>query len=145
LAAAEYTSRRRGRTALVIGAVAAGMIILFVVPVVIMAAGWDMDMRGMHGGGRDTSTSPLVHAGSTAEVAIEDFAFAPGNLAVERGATVTWTNRDAAAHDATARGGAWETATLSRDESGAVTFDASGEYEYYCSIHPSMKARIVVR
>jgi plastocyanin len=139
---------RPGRTVLIAGAVAAALLILFAVPMAIMAAGgWDMgmDMWDMHGGGRNTSNSPLVRQGQSADVSIDDFTFTPGSLEVERGATVTWTNRDSAPHDATARNGDWETDTLSRGDTDSVTFDDSGDYDYYCSIHPSMKARLVVR
>jgi plastocyanin len=134
-----------GRPTLIIGAAIAAIVLLVIGPVVIMAADWDMDMWSMHGGGRDTSGSSPVRLGRRAEVTIEDFTFSPGNLEVERGATVTWTNRDSAQHDATARNAGWATERLSRDESDSVTFDAVGEYNYYCSIHPSMKARLVVK
>jgi len=112
-----------------------------------LAGGWDMwdHMGGMHGGGRDTSSGSVVRGGVDANVAIEGFLFQPGNLEVPVGATVTWTNEDSAAHDATSRNGDWQTERLSEGESDTLTFDRPGEYDYYCSIHPSMKARLVVR
>ncbi len=111
------------------------------------AGGWDMwgGMGGMHGGGRDTSGNSPVPGGMTASVTIEGFAFQPGNLEIPVGATVTWTNRDSAPHDATARNGDWRTQRLSDGENDTLTFESAGEYDYYCSIHPSMKARLVVR
>jgi plastocyanin len=137
---------QRSSRAWLIGGLGAGIIALVAVPVAVMAAnGWDMDMWEMHGGGSDTSSSPLVQGGREAMVTIDDFAFRPGNLEVERGARVTWTNRDGAPHDATARGDAWSTERLSEDESDTLTFDTPGTYDYSCSIHPSMKARLVVR
>jgi plastocyanin len=139
-------SRGRAGTrglALAVAAVA-GLAVL--IPVVAMAAGgWDMDMWDMHGRGRNTSGEPLVRGGPQADVHIEDFTFAPGNLEVPVGATVTWTNEDSAPHDARARTGGWRTERLSEYESDSVTFDAPGDYDYYCSIHPSMRARLVVR
>jgi len=126
---------------------AALMLALFVlIPVAVMAAnGWDMDMWDMHGRGRNTSSDPVVQGGSTATVRIEDFAFKPGNLEVPVGASVTWTNEDSAPHDATAKNGNWKTDRLSEGDSDTLTFDAAGAYDYYCSIHPSMKARLIVR
>jgi plastocyanin len=108
--------------------------------------GWDGwgQMGRMHGGGRDTSSSSAVQGGMSANVTIRDFAFEPGNLEVPVGATVTWINEDSAQHDATARNADWETERLSEDESDTLTFDSVGEYNYYCSIHPSMKATLVV-
>ena len=129
------------------GLLLAGAVVIavfIVVPVIVMSAnGWDMS--GMHGRGRNTSGSPAVQGGSQASVRIEDFAFEPGNLEVPVGASVTWTNQDSAAHDATARNGDWKTARLSDDESDTLTFTSRGTFDYYCSIHPSMKARLEVR
>jgi plastocyanin len=101
-------------------------------------------MSGMHGG-RDTSRGSQVQGGMAAAVTISDFSFEPGNLRVPVGATVTWTNEDSAPHDATARGADWKTDRLSDADSDTLTFDEPGDYDYYCSIHPNMKARLVVR
>jgi plastocyanin len=108
---------------------------------------WDMfdHMGGMMGGGRNTANAPLTIGATAATVTMENLAFSPGNLQVPVGATVTWTNRDSAPHNATARDGSWKTDTLSEGESGTVTFNRAGEYDYYCTIHPSMKAHLSVR
>jgi plastocyanin len=94
--------------------------------------------------GSDTSGDPLAIGGRTETVIMEDTKFQPGNLQVPVGATVTFTNRDAAPHDAQPEDGSWETERLSKDESDSVTFDKPGEWLYKCTIHPSMKARITV-
>ena len=133
----------RPRRGVLIGA-ALILAVLVIVPVSVMAAN-DWDMWDMHGRGSNTSNSNAVQGGSQANVRIENFAFAPGNLEVPVGATVTWDNRDSAPHDATSRDGSWKTDRLAESESNTLTFDTRGEYEYYCSIHPSMKARLVVR
>lgn len=127
-----------------------GLVLLLLIVAPVWAAGsggWDMwdGMRSMHGAGRDTSGASVSIGGNSADVEIRDFAFSPGNLRVPMGATVTWTNRDSAPHDATSRNGTWRTQTLSDGENDAVTFDRAGEYEYYCSIHPSMKAQLSVQ
>jgi plastocyanin len=110
--------------------------------------GWGMGsghMGRMMGGGANSSNAPLT-AGSAAEsVPIRDFAFAPGNLQVPVGATVTWTNYDDAPHTATAKDGSWDTGILNRNEKKAITFDQPGEYQYYCKVHPDMIARLTVR
>ncbi len=74
---------------------------------------------------------------------MEGSAFSPGNLQVPVGATVTFTNYDAATHNANG-GGAFETENLKRDERDTVTFAEPGTYAYKCSLHPSMKARSTV-
>ena len=54
---------------------------------------------GMHGGRRTVNDPAVVVQSREVTVEIRDFAFAPGNLEVIAGATVTWVNRDAAPHD----------------------------------------------
>lgn len=137
----------RGRSGLLAVGVALVIALFVVLPVAAMAANdWDMGgMWNMHGRGRNTSDSPVVQGSAQANVRIADFAFQPGNLQVPVGATVTWTNEDSAPHDATARDADWETGRLSDGDSDTLTFDRAGDYDYYCSIHPSMKAKLVVR
>lgn len=107
--------------------------------------GWDgWGMGGMHGGGRNSSGDSVVQGGMRTNVTIEDYTFRPGNLEIPIGATVTWTNEDSATHDAKARSADWETERLSDGESDTLTFDSAGVYDYYCSIHPNMKARLRV-
>jgi plastocyanin len=143
-AALHHSNRRTAPASLI--AVFLAIALIMTVPTVIMAAnGWDMGMWDMHGRGQDSTDDPAVRGGSNENVRIEDFAFEPGNLEVTVGATVTWTNEDSVPHDATSTDGEWETSRLSKDESDTLTFGSAGTYDYYCSIHPSMKARLVVR
>lgn len=102
-------------------------------------------MQRMMGGGTDSSGAPLSLGSKAESVSIRDFAFAPGNLQVPAGATVTWTNYDDAPHTATAKDGSWDTGMLNKGETKTITFDKAGEYEYYCKVHPSMVARLTVK
>lgn len=122
-----------------------------VVAVVLLMAGcspvgpgWMDDHHDSMHRGRDTSGTTPVSAEGAVEVTIEDYAFSPGNLQVTVGTIVAFSNRDAAPHTATADGGAWSTDLLRQGESGSVTFDTPGTYEYYCQPHPYMRARIEV-
>ncbi|MGH2986374.1 MAG: cupredoxin domain-containing protein [Solirubrobacterales bacterium] len=83
-------------------------------------------------------------AGSTDEVEIADFKFAPETVAVRAGTRLTWTNGDEAPHTATADDGSFDTGTLKLDDSGTITLDRSGTYSYYCRFHPFMKATVEV-
>lgn len=121
---------------------------LFAVPAIAATRGnWDMFDRvgGMMGGGRNTANAPLTIGSSAQTVTMQNLAFSPGNLPVPVGTTVTWTNRDSPPHNATAQDGSWRTNTLSDGESGTITFSRAGEYDYYCTIHPSMKAHFSVK
>ena len=131
-------------TTMILAAVVAVLVLVSIAAVASGGLGmWD-HMGSMHGEGRDTADSALVRSGGSVDVSIRDFAFSPGNLEVPVGATVTWRNSDSAPHDATARGGDWRTERLSEDESDSLTFNEPGDYDYYCSIHPSMEARLRV-
>jgi plastocyanin len=117
-----------------------------------MASSWDMGgmmdggMGGMMGGGGRNSTGDPSQQGSAEQtIVIENFAFAPGNLQVPIGAKVTWTNRDSAPHSATARDGTWDTGVLANGKSATLVFGSPGTFDYYCTVHPSMKARLVVQ
>jgi plastocyanin len=96
------------------------------------------------GGSEDKSDDPLTVGGTSETVVITDNEFTPGNLQVPVGATVTFSNEGNAVHDAKDDDDRWETDKLSGDELDAVSFDEAGEYTYHCTLHPGMKARIVV-
>lgn len=107
--------------------------------------GWGM-MDGMMGRG-DRSSVSTVRITDDAEVAvgIRDFAYEPSRLEIRAGARVTWTNEDSVPHSATARGDEWDTGLFGKGESRSRTFDRAGEFSYYCSIHPTMLASLLVR
>ncbi|MEZ5261357.1 MAG: cupredoxin domain-containing protein [Acidimicrobiales bacterium] len=94
------------------------------------------------------STAPPATAApppSTAEVAIEDFAFDTAELTVAPGATITYRNTGQAPHTATFDDVALDTGTLDSGASGAlVAPQQPGSYSYFCAIHPRMRATLVV-
>lgn len=80
----------------------------------------------------------------TVDVEMKEFKFLPAEITIKAGDTVRWTNNDRAPHDAMANDKSWKTALLRTGNSATVTFDTPGTYEYYCSIHPGMKAKVIV-
>lgn len=88
------------------------------------------------------ATAPVA----TNEVAIKDFAFAPGTVTVKVGTTVTWTNNDQDPHTVTSTGtgGPLKSATLQNGEKYTYTFTTAGTFEYLCTIHPFMTGTVVV-
>lgn len=132
--------------ALVAGATVSFVLLGILSVAAMTSAGWGMGgaMRGMMGGGANTSDAPLTAGGVSESVTIQNFAFAPGNLEVPAGAQITFTNRDAAPHSATAKDGSWDTGVLSKGESKTLVFATAGDYTYYCRVHPSMVARLRV-
>jgi len=77
-------------------------------------------------------------------VSIKNFAFAPANVTVKVGTTVTWTNTDQEAHTVTAKNGAFTSPALSNGSTYHYTFTKPGTYDYLCTIHPFMTATVVV-
>jgi plastocyanin len=135
------------------GVMVVGLVFLMTIAGYAMArgdwgmGGWGMNdhMQRMMGGGTNSSNAPLSVAGKTGTVAMRGSAFAPGNLQVSVGATVTWTNYDDVPHTATAKDGSWDTGLLNKGDTKTITFDKAGEYQYYCKVHPNMVARLTVQ
>jgi plastocyanin len=77
-------------------------------------------------------------------VKIDNFSFAPEQLTVKAGTTVTWINEDDIPHTVVASGKAFRSKALDTDDKYSFTFTTPGSYEYFCSLHPHMKAMITV-
>jgi amicyanin len=89
--------------------------------------------------------APAVAAGHS--VTISGYAFQPAMLTIRAGDTVTWTNRDTAPHDVTTTSApvAIHGAQMTKGQSWSYTFTTPGTYSYICSIHPDMRAMLVVQ
>jgi plastocyanin len=78
-------------------------------------------------------------------VDIVGFKFEPQSVTITAGDTVTWTNRDAAAHSARVNG-VGTTAVLTQGQSGSLPFMSVGTFPYDCGIHgASMMGTVTVR
>ena len=82
---------------------------------------------------------------SAAGVEIKEFRFAPTALEIRQGTTVTWTNHDEETHTITSTTGAFGSRGLGNDETFAQTFTRPGTYEYFCALHPKMRAAVIVK
>ncbi len=82
---------------------------------------------------------------STAEVKIDNFVFGPAAITVSVGTTVTWINRDDIPHTVVSTEKVFKSKVLDTDEKFSYTFTKSGEYPYFCSIHPKMTGKVVVQ
>ena len=78
-------------------------------------------------------------------VGIKEFTYAPPALTVSLGTTVTWVNHDEEPHTVTSATGAFASTGLVKDDSFAQIFTKRGTYQYFCALHPHMKATGVVR
>ena len=86
--------------------------------------------------------SPLPSTGNT--ITIQNFAFNPSTLTVKVGQNVTWTNEDSVSHIVKEVNGLFESSSLGNGQSFTYTFTATGTYNYTCTIHPSMKGKVIV-
>lgn len=97
--------------------------------------------------GADGETSPTpegdISVDGTTTISIVDLSFVPKDAEVKAGASVIWTNDDIVAHTVTGDG--WDSGRIEPGKGFDRIFDEPGTYPYYCSIHPDMKARIVVK
>ena len=82
---------------------------------------------------------------TTAEVKIDNFSFGPGTITVTAGTTVTWTNHDDIPHTVVSTDGVFKSKVMDTDEKFSYTFTKPGSFPYFCSIHPKMTGKVVVR
>jgi 3',5'-cyclic-AMP phosphodiesterase len=91
------------------------------------------------------STAAVVAASSALEVKIDNFSFTPGAITVRPGTQVTWINRDDIPHTVDSTHGKFKSAALDTDQKFQFRFTESGEYPYFCRMHPKMTGSIVVQ
>lgn len=88
-----------------------------------------------------------LHLGSAyaeeTTVTIDNFTFEPKQLTVKAGTTVTWKNHDDIPHTIVSAG-KFRSKPLDTDDSFSFTFTATGDYTYFCSLHPHMTGVIKV-
>ena len=83
-------------------------------------------------------------ASAPTAVRIEGMKFEPATVTVERGATVTWNNRDVVPHTATAAG-KFDSGTIAPGQSFSRKMEQAGRFDYICTYHPGMKGQVVVK
>lgn len=96
-----------------------------------------------------TALAPLFATQAVAapgHVMIQEYAYGPAAVTVKVGESVTWTNHDKAGHDVVTTAGpaSFRSPLLATGQTWSFTFTKPGTYGYYCSVHPEMKAQIVV-
>jgi len=86
-------------------------------------------------------------ASGTIHVVMKSLDFNPNSVKGKVGETVTWTNEDEAPHNVTYVSGPKFTSSpqqLTIGQKFSLKLTQPGTIHYYCTIHPWMKARIVV-
>jgi hypothetical protein len=88
-----------------------------------------------------TAPPGLAEAG---RALVAQYLFLPGTTTIKKGATLTWSNEDEAVHTIVADDGSFGSGRLGLGATFSHTFDTAGTVNYTCTIHPSMKAQVVV-
>jgi plastocyanin len=105
--------------------------------------GGGVALAGCSGDGNasEPTDSPADDGNGDAVVSMVDTSFDPVTLAVDVGTTVEWVNEDSVGHDVTAAQFHdapidWSFAeSVSGGGTASHTFESTGIYEYYCTIH----------
>ncbi len=86
-------------------------------------------------------------AAGTRIVVLKDIDIKPSTVRVVRGTTVEWRFRDGRVpHNVTSRGRPrFRSSSTKRTGTHRVRFRKTGTYRYVCTIHPSMRGKVVVR
>ena len=80
---------------------------------------------------------------------VEDICYIPSSIVVEKGKSVTWLNEDSSFHSVTSGfypepSGLFDSGHLDPYQSYTLSFDEYGVYDYFCTLHPWMKAQVIV-
>ena len=88
--------------------------------------------------------SPAAPTTAGVEAEVLDFSFAPPNISIPVGSTVTWRNAGEAPHTVTAEDGSFDSEMIAAGGSWARTFEAAGTFTYLCNFHPEMEGVVEV-
>lgn len=98
-------------------------------------------------GGGSTGGTGGTGGAQTHSVSINNFAFSPASLTINKGDTVVWTNMQSGTpHTVTSDSGSeLGSGQLSTGSSYSHTFNTAGTFAYHCSIHPTMHGTVIVQ
>lgn len=78
-------------------------------------------------------------------VSIDNFTFTPAEVTVTPGTTVTWINNDDIPHTVVDKKQAFRSKALDTEGKFSFTFTNAGDYSYFCSLHPHMVGKVIVK
>ena len=107
-------------------------------PVVLLTTGWIISGLIIFQNDKSTAGLPSDHV-----VEVRQMAFVPSSITVRKGDRITFINRDIVMHDIAEKKKAWQSHPLATGKSWTLTVMQSADY--YCSIHPVMKGKIILK
>ena len=79
-------------------------------------------------------------------VKIDNFTFDAATITVPVGTTVTWVNQDDIPHTVVSDDKTtFRSKVMDTDDRFSFTFNTPGSFSYFCSIHPHMTGKVVVK
>ncbi|MFI5219157.1 MAG: cupredoxin domain-containing protein [Bacteroidia bacterium] len=111
---------------------------IFLTAAISLFSGCSKDDDG-YGSGSGGSGSPGAN-----EVWMQSNAFTPGTRTVTVNTTVTWTNKDGAAHTVTSSSFTGS-GNIASGGTFNHTFTAAGTYDYHCALHSNMNGKVIVQ
>jgi plastocyanin len=78
-----------------------------------------------------------------------DSCYVPSIISVKEDQTVTWSNEDVAFHSVTSGiygepTALFDSGYLDPEQKFSYTFDEKGAFDYFCTLHPWMKGKVIV-
>lgn len=89
--------------------------------------------------------SALTQADTPRVIAIDAMVFTPPTLEVKQGERVTWTNADPFPHTVASSTPSFRSPEIASGKSWTMVARNKGTFDYICTLHPTMKGRLVVR
>ncbi|MDR4491193.1 MAG: PQQ-dependent sugar dehydrogenase [Candidatus Nitrosocosmicus sp.] len=82
-----------------------------------------------------------------------DRSYSPNPITIKKGQSITWYNGDSISHTVTSgtdneitnSGKLFDSGAIIPNQSYSVTFENTGDFDYYCIYHPSMIGEIIVK
>ena len=102
-------------------------------------------LTSIRGNEAETKGPPLPQNTKT-DVVIDNFSFSPKTFTVPAGGAMTWINHDNVPHVVTSNDDQFKKSpVLKTGQHFSNTFATAGTYSYFCSIHPRMTGKIIVK
>jgi len=80
---------------------------------------------------------------------VKDICYIPSSIVIQKGKSITWINEDSSFHTVTSGfygepTDLFDSGYLDPYQTYTLSFDESGIYDYFCTLHPWMKAQVIV-
>ncbi|GAB2459722.1 cupredoxin domain-containing protein [Jatrophihabitans fulvus] len=82
---------------------------------------------------------------SAVTVDVKNFSFEPGSITVAKGGKVTWKFEDSTPHNVDIEKLKKTSPNLASGKTYSLTFNQDGTYDYLCTLHQYMTAKVIVK